>query len=515
VGYTQGSEEMSEKKSKIKSIMTANVYMKQFYTLRELKLKRLGKLSYSSSNLIISYLAAKDMIMTTIEVSQNIPHEDLRDVIEIKAYEELGLDQAKEYLIRYDEGNRSGDLRVFNVFIAELSILAERFKEIATEIKYIDFIVPAPLLYRQLYRKDILNSNGVHCFVYFGLNDASITFYKNGKLIYSKAIEYSLEQIYEKYSEQYEVKISQDEFFKILETEGLKTIHADYQQNLMKFFGEIFISISDIIIYVKRAFELLIIDQMFIGSAIGPIVGLDEYSENYLGLHSSELNFNYPVKSDEWYVDQFQYMMVLAAEEYDEQRVESVNLTIYERPPPFKKRPSGQFIITAVAATLIGLSYPLYFLIGTYINDIKNFALENKETELIAESNKYKAILAEKKGVLNELEKKHLDLSTIYSGKEKTLTSIYDKKVNYRLKSGILYTLANEIKQFDVKVSEIKSDKNLFALSLVGKDEKKITELIKYISDKHFKEIRSIDIETITKNPEGGYYNGILKVDLQ
>jgi hypothetical protein len=66
-----------------------------------------------------------------------------------------------------------------------------------------------------------------------------------------------------------------------------------------------------------------------------------------------------------------------------------------------------------------------------------------------------------------------------------------------------------------VKVSEIKSDKNLFALSLVSKDEKKITELIKYISDKHFKEIRSIDIETITKNPEGGYYNGILKVDLK
>ena len=60
----------------------------------------------------------------------------------------------------------------------------------------------------------------------------------------------------------------------------------------MKIFAEVFITINDIIIYVKRACNLEAIDQMFIGSDKGPIIGLDDYSQNYLGLHSSDLNFN-------------------------------------------------------------------------------------------------------------------------------------------------------------------------------------------------------------------------------
>ncbi len=54
-------------------------------------------------------------------------------------------------------------------------------------------------------------------------------------------------------------------FILYLESEGLKTTDNDYQQNFMKIFGEVFITINDIIIYVKRAFGLDSIDQMYIG----------------------------------------------------------------------------------------------------------------------------------------------------------------------------------------------------------------------------------------------------------
>ena len=78
----------------------------------------------------------------------------------------------------------------------------------------------------------------------------------------------------------------------------------------MKIFAEVFITINDIIIYAKRAFNLDTIDQMFIGSEKGPIIGLDDYSQNYLGLHSSYFNFNDNVTSEEWYTDQLQYLML-------------------------------------------------------------------------------------------------------------------------------------------------------------------------------------------------------------
>jgi hypothetical protein len=50
---------------------------------------------------------------------------------------------------------------------------------------------------------------------------------------------------------------------------------------------------------------------------------------------------------------------------------------------------------------------------------------------------------------------------------------------------------------------------------MIGSDERKLTELIKYISNKHFKEIRQIDIKRIDKSPETKYYKGLLKVELR
>ena len=64
-----------------------------------------------------------------------------------------------------------------------------------------DFISPAPLLYKTLYKKEILTDNGTHCFMYFTRHDAFVTIYHNGEYLYSKSIEFSLEKIYERYCE--------------------------------------------------------------------------------------------------------------------------------------------------------------------------------------------------------------------------------------------------------------------------------------------------------------------------
>ena len=111
--------------------------------------------------------------------------------------------------------------------------------------------------------------------------DAFVTIYHNGEYLYSKSIEFSLEKIYERYCEVIGEQVDEKEFFTILEQEGLKTTKENYQHVLMKIFGEVFITINDIVIYAKRAFDLDTIDQMYIGSVNGPIIGLDEYSQNY------------------------------------------------------------------------------------------------------------------------------------------------------------------------------------------------------------------------------------------
>ncbi|MDD2400523.1 MAG: hypothetical protein PHR75_07985, partial [Sulfurovum sp.] len=99
--------------------------------------------------------------------------------------------------------------------------------------------------------------------------------------------------------------------------------------------------------------------------------------------------------------------------------------------------------------------------------------------------------------------------------KTTTLTSIYDKKVNYRLKSGLFHMIAEELSLYDVHIEKLQSKDNVLWLSLVSSEDRKLTELIQYISEKHFSEINQIDIELIEKDPKSDYYKGLLKVDLR
>ncbi|SFV53111.1 FIG00470756: hypothetical protein [hydrothermal vent metagenome] len=506
---------MGEKKSKIKGIFTIDAYDRKYYLLKNQKLIQQKKLTYNSANFVSTYINNKEIISSSVEISRSIPIEDTEDILEIKAYEELGLDQAVEYSIKYIERETTGDSRIFDLFVVDLDVLGESFVDITYETKYIDLIVPAPLLYKAVYDREILADDGVHCFIYITQSDAFITFYQDGQYLYSKSIEYSLERIYDKYCELSGDRVDEADFFKILESEGLKTVHADYQQNLMKLFGDIFITINDIVIYAKRAFDLDTIDQMFIGSSLGPIIGLDEYSENYLGLQSSELNFNFNLENDDWYIDQLQLMLTVTSMEYLEDIDSTINFTIFERAPVFYKRTSGQFIIATGVSIMLGISYPLVYLVGSYMNDATNMVLSAQEKQLSAEDSKYKKILGEKKKELKALDAKISDKAYTYHGKEKTLTSIYDKKVNYRLKSELLYIFAKDIRRFKVNTDYIASIGDTFIFSLLSKDNKEITRLIKYISETHFDEINSINIDEIYKIANNGFYYGTLRVELK
>ena len=59
------------------------------------------------------------------------------------------------------------------------------------KIKYIDTIIPSPLLLKSLYSKDLIESSGVHCFIYFQKNDTFVTIYSEKEFLYTKSIKYS------------------------------------------------------------------------------------------------------------------------------------------------------------------------------------------------------------------------------------------------------------------------------------------------------------------------------------
>jgi len=452
------------------------------------------------------------MIIASFDLGYSVDPDEIDDVMYMKAYDELGLDPEKEYDIHHQKADTDENSNVYNLFIIEPEIIESNNAQTIEKTKYIDLLLPAPLLFGSLYKGKILENNEAHCFIYFTMEDTFVSIYNEGKFLYSKSLEFSLEQVYEKYCAMIGEKVDKKEFFETLESEGLKATDSFFQQNLMKLFSEIFLQINDIIIYTKRAYNIATIGKLFLGSVQSPIIGLGDYGYNYLGIPTFNLDFNFGIKSDEWYVDQLQYMMVQSGLHYLENPESVINLTNKPRPPVFSKRASGQFIIATAVSSLLALAWPLSYLVLAYSNDASSLLLSNEDQKLSKISKKYKKILAEKQAVIKKHKKELKSLEDVFEGKAKNLVAIHNKKVNYKLKSKFLYDFAKDLTTYEVQVEAIRSQGDDFSLNLVSSDEKKITKYIKYISEKYFSTIRNINIERIELDNEDTRYRGILEV---
>jgi len=505
------------KKEKYDAIITLNPYEDEHYKMQNAQLHRMEKLSYDSSSYYISILYPKDFITATVELSFNIDEADIGDAIEIKAYEELGLDQSVQYKIEYaEEFTRSDkDNRVFNVFVTEPDTIHELFSQTVDKTKFIDTIIPAPLLFRQIYKKELIAESGVDSFLYFTKKDAFVVYYENGRYVYSKSIKYSLEYIYEQYCSLIGERVDLAEFYQGLENEGVKSLDNAKQRNFMKIFGEVFMHLNDINIYFKRAFDVKRIDKLYIGSILGSIIGVEEYAKTYLGMTPNEFDFNYDINTESWYIDQLHYLMALHSIENMSGNSDHTqcNFTLFFRPPPFYMRKSGQLILTSAAAVVLGMALPVfhggmsqYYTIMHTIEDKKRLALQQ-------EVNAIKKQIAQKQTEKKKLVSIEQSAKQRFEQKKRSLQTIAAKKKDYILKSDTLYMMAKDLNKKNIRVSNITSNDDLYVLTLQSKTDTKITEFIKYIT-KNRKNVDSISIETITLNEKTNMYTSDVEVQI-
>jgi len=509
---------------KTKTIVSIDSYMQSSYALKDTSMIPQQKLALKSDSFFVTYLANKDMITAPLEIGSGIADEELAGVIENMAYDELGLDSTIEYIIRYIEGAHSDTSRIFHLFVIEKEKYAAIFENLRSQVKYIDLIVPAPLLYKSLYDLELVDPKGTQCYIYFTQYDTFVTFYKDGMYLYSKSINYSFEEIYEYYCEMVGETVDKDIFFDNLKRKGMKDTDAqsDYQRNIMDLFGKIFIAINDIVVYVKRAYKLEIINHVFVGSSLGSFSGLDLFVQNYLGLHSSNIEFDFQMEVAGKPIDQLQLMMTVVGLEYMSRYDRSiVNFTEYPRPPAFFKRPSGQFVWATLAVIALALLPPTYYYVILKANEAREDILKKEERKLNIEASKYRKILAKKRKEAEGLEKKISNEKKVFKAKEKTFFTVYKKKVHYRLRSNQVVLLARDLLRYDVRARDIKfyydeqTKSNKYYISLASDSDTKITKLIKGISEEYDRNISSIDIDLIQKEQNSTLYQGILRVGVE
>lgn len=263
----------------------------------------------------------------------------------------------------------------------------------------------------------------------------------------------------------------------------------------MQLFGEIFLYINDVLIFAKRSFSLEQIDRIYIGSSVGAFIGMDEYAKSYLGLESHEFNFSIAINSKEWYIDQIHILMVLSSQVYLEDRDETLNFSIFKRPPPLKNRPIGKLLGVAAASFILALAYPTYqfgyaqFLKFKSSKQTEKYNILFQENILIKQ--KIAKLKVEKEKISNLLrsENQRLDF------RKKLIKEIHNKKVHYPMKAKLLVNVVNILNKYQSKISEANFENNQLILFIQNPEEKKITEFIKELTNLKLYKIATDKIE--------------------
>lgn len=501
------------------TVLSVNPYRGTYLSGIASFLKNVKSPEYSKQQFVISFLNTKGFINAIIEVSKNIPEEDLFDAITNKIYDELALDQAIEYQIHYIENfgySNDDENRSFHVFIVDPLTLKETFLSVTEKVKYIDVIIPAPLLIKSLYTKEIIENGGVHCFVYIQENDASLTVYKDREFIYTKSLTFSLTEMHEKFCELFGERIPYDEFISFLKKENLKETDSEYKPYLLKLYQELFSSINEITIYVKRAFEVEKIDHLYIGSQLDFASKIYEMAEFELNLRTSDFEFNYGFENEIKHPDEFHSLMHTYLSLNDDEKYDC-NFTNFHRPPKFIQRESGKLTMLIAASLIIAFAYPITYWVLTYAQSLQLELLKEKNIKVKNEAKARKSLVDskenEKKRVLTLLQEEKKD----YQDKKNTLIKIHQVKVDYPMKAKLMTTLTSSLNKFGVHLKMISYDEEKesksFTFALVSNKDKKITQLVEYLTRK-YTGLFKFSLEEIDFNDESKQYFSELKVKI-
>lgn len=472
------------------TIISADPYKGDYYGGTFNTISQTSSPSFSKEQYSVSFLNTKGFISTLIGISKNIPDDDVYDALENKVYEELALDMAIEYHIKYIEAinkNTEGD-RFFHVFVVDPLTLEQEYAQVVDNIKYIDQIIPVPLLLKSLYVKEIIDSSDVHCFIYFQENDAFFCIYNEQEFVYAKSLKFSLKQMHERFCELLGEQIDLVTFERMLAEAGLNTSHADYQRNLIKLFGEIFLHISDVITYAKRAYEIKKFDEIYIGTGAGKVLGLDEYAQTYLGIKTTPFDFDYGLNTYGAKVDQIHQLMHLYGRLEPDQRYDC-NFTVFHRPPPFAKRDSGKLILVTAASLAAALLYPGVYWGLSYAEEFRHAVLTKEYEQVHMEKTTRESTinlkLANKSAAQTLLDEQ----TAAYKQKQDTLIKVHDKKVNYPMKAKIMADFTRSFNQYRVQLKTISYAEDMndtrktFTFGLTSSSTQDITALLKHLTD--------------------------------
>lgn len=339
--------------------------------------------AYEKDAIYIVNLPITGIYQTSIVVPEDVPADEVALMYEEEVLEDLGLPMDKEYImkVRDLETSPSGS-REYGVSIIEKSIIEKMFVSCGA-LKHLDFLIPTPYLYETLFKNAVIDPHGHKVIIYIGRTESFGALFKNGELIYYKTMDVNFQQLLPKFNESSPEELNSKQLFEILSQEGKGT---QFESALRRVYAIISEEVDDLIVYVKRLYQLQELDAVYLDNAYGFAPAIYEYLSASYGILCKNFSFRETLGTDEG--DMVKALAIHFAEVNKTSPVWN-NYTIMSKPKPFLKRDSGKLISLTAAAAVLSISYLLVNYTLSSINKAnteflqkENRVMQKKEQEI-------------------------------------------------------------------------------------------------------------------------------------
>ena len=475
------------------------------------KLIRIYRDKLKSTPLLCSYVPIENAIFYNFSVEKNVIEKiDLDSFVETKVYEEAGLLETEEYIIKYKIIDKLNDDKkvMIQCVIVSVSFINKFYQPILKETDYIDYLSFPAFAYRSLYSEKILKK-GNDLFVVILHDKIFLTFYSDGELVSIITITGGLNKIYENLQSLKIANFDMDLFKKLLTKKGLDI--AKYSANeipvLIKIEEEMqnrVKLVQEQIVNVIENYDLEDIDRIFITSEYGEIPGINMFFEKYLDKKSLGFEFYEEYNLDRLPVDPFLFLAMLETYYAYHENDLKYNYSLFLRRPTFLYRPSGMLIGSLLVLIIILSIYPVYLYTKGEIFSIKSKQISNKLSKL----NNRKIVLIKTINRLNNSYaniQRHIDFyKRNIKNNQKIIKSLYQFKYSYIPKSEEIVDITLLMNKYKIYLNKFNYDNSEFSLNVYTYNDKNLGKFLNALVQNGF----SAYFNTV-KEKKGKYYTVI------
>ena len=477
------------------------------------KLIRIYRGKLKSTPLLCTYIPIENAIFYSFRLERNVIDKiDLDSFVETKVYDEAGVDETEEYVIKYEIVEKLKDDKYVEVetVIVPSTFLKSNYKDILKETGYIDYVSFPAFSYRALYEEGILKEAD-DVFVVILNDKIFLTFYSEGDLVYIQTLSGGLDRLYNALSKLKIKNFNYDLLKKILTKKGFSDIKYSTEELVVleiikNEFSAILSLIKEQIDKYLSLYDVSSVERVFITSEIGEIPDLDMFASRFLHLEAFNFEFYEKYNLDKLPVDPFLFLGMLETHYAYEKNDQTFNFSLFLREPTFIYRPSGKLIIASILTFIISGSYPFYMWLKGKIYESKNEILSKKvdmlNAKISALSNEITNLAKSEK----ILDKKILAYKKEISDYQKFIQSVYKFKFSYLPKSQELVEITNLMNKNKVYAKSISFSNRKYVFKVYSYKENSISNLIKDLSDNGF----GCDFDKIEY--KNGKYNSIIRI---